>query len=280
MKLIADSGSTKTSWRLIGSRGSVQEVETSGMNPFFRTSEDIEQELNEKLLPLVQSVQSVFFYGSGIINEEKASIIRTALQQVFGEISIELHSDLVGAARSVCGEEPGIACILGTGSNACLFDGEKIIDNIPPLGFILGDEGSGTHFGKQLLGDFFKRIMPEDLQANFQGRFEINKDIVLEKTYRQPKSNQYLAGFSIFVSENIESCYCQQLVKQSFHQFIQRNVKTISGSDVFPINFVGSIAYFFREILKEVLNEEQLIVGKIIKEPVDGLISYHENKGV
>jgi len=276
MRLIADSGSTKTSWRAIKSDGDILCLETSGINPFFRSSSEIENELRENLLPVVPTAKSIYFYGSGIINAEKGRVVSSALQSIYGNIPIETHSDLLGAARSVCGDKPGIACILGTGSNACLYDGAKITDHIPPLGYILGDEGSGAFLGKQLLADYFKRVMPSGLQQRFYERFNINQNDVLERTYRQQKPNQYLAGFSPFLSENIEDPYCHMVIKSAFRLFLQRNVYSIPCAKEFPIHFVGSIASIFNTFLVEVIHEEGLALGSILKEPIDGLVLFHQ----
>jgi glucosamine kinase len=158
MKLIADSGSTKTAWKLIGNSGEIKNIKTSGFNPFFRTEEEIYQELGKTLLPETGTdIQQIYFYGAGIVNAEKGDIIRRALNRIYLEATIETHSDILGAARALFGNKPGIACILGTGSNVCLYDGEKITEGISPLGFILGDEGSGAVMGRKLLGDYFKK---------------------------------------------------------------------------------------------------------------------------
>ena len=175
MILIADSGSSKCSWRLISEKGDISAIYTSGINPFFRTTTSIYDELLLKLHPFSNlGVEKIFFYGSGIINDEKASIIRLALQKLFADARIELFSDVVAAARSIFGTSKGIACIVGTGSNACLYDGEKVVAGISPLGFILGDESSGAVLGKKLLGDYFKEVMPEPLRDKFAKKYQLN----------------------------------------------------------------------------------------------------------
>ena len=279
MKLIADSGSTKTSWRIIKSADEIVPVESAGINPFFRSSDDIERELREKLLPSTKNIKEVHFYGAGIINSEKAAIVVHALKQMYGEIPVNAHSDVVGAARSACGQTPGIVCILGTGSNCCYYDGKELVDSIPPLGFILGDEGSGAVMGKNLVGDYFKRVMPAELRDKFQDRFNFSKEEVLEKVYKQEKPNRYLAGFTLFLSENYEEHYCREFVGQNLKAFVERNVKSIDESLSLPIHFVGTVASVFQDILKDILAEENLTPGNIIKEPIDGLVKYHqENK--
>ncbi len=276
MKLIADSGSTKTSWRIINSTGEIISIETSGINPFFRSSNEIERELRKDLLPHAKNVQEIQFYGAGIINSEKAAIVVHALKQMYGEIPVKAYSDVVGAARSVSGFEAGVICILGTGSNACYYDGRDVISGIPPLGFILGDEGSGAAMGKNLIGDYFKKVMPEKLRVKFQERFNVSKESVLERVYRNEKPNLFLAGFTIFLSENYNETYCREFVRQNLRSFIKRNVKSIEESSRLPIHFVGTVAFVFQDLLKEVLKEEGLLIGRIIKEPIDGLVEYHQ----
>ena len=278
MKLIADSGSTKTSWRFIAANDNIITIHTSGINPFFRTSEDIERELRVNLLPYTDEVHEIYFYGAGIINNEKAAVVVHALKQIYGDILIEAQSDVVGAARSVSGDEPGIVCILGTGANACFYDGEELVDGIPPMGFILGDEGSGAVMGKNLLGDYFKRIMPEALRAKFEQQYQIRKETILERVYRQEKPNQFLAEFTPFLSENSEDEYCREFICRNLNAFVQRNIKMLPDSVKLPIHFVGTVAYVFQDYLKDLLSAEDLEIGKVIKEPIDGLVFFHQKK--
>ncbi len=278
MKIIADSGSTKTSWRIINNDGEIISTETSGINPFFRSSDDIERELRENLLPYTKNVEEIHFYGAGIINSEKAAIVVRALKQMYGEIPVNAYSDVVGAARSLSGNQAGIVCIIGTGSNACYYDGTNVVDAIPPLGFILGDEGSGAVMGKNLVGDYFKKVMPLKLRNKLQDRFDIVKEDVLERVYKQEKPNQYLAGFAVFLSENLEEKYCKDFIYKNLKAFVIRNVIKLNKSYRLPVHFVGTVAYVFQDLLKNILKEEGLTVGNIIKEPVDGLIKYHQEK--
>ncbi len=278
MKIIADSGSTKTSWRIINNDGKIISTETSGINPFFRSSDDIERELRENLLPYTKNVEEIHFYGAGIINSEKAAIVVRALKQMYGEIPVNAYSDVVGAARSLSGNQAGIVCIIGTGSNACYYDGTNVVDAIPPLGFILGDEGSGAVMGKNLVGDYFKKVMPLKLRNKLQDRFDIVKEDVLERVYKQEKPNQYLAGFAVFLSENLEEKYCKDFIYRNLKSFVIRNVIKLNESYRLPVHFVGTVAYVFQDLLKNILKEEGLTVGNIIKEPVDELVKYHQEK--
>lgn len=276
MKLIADSGSTKAAWKLIGNSGEVKDIKTSGINPFFRNEEDIFQELEKLLLPETgNAVQEIFFYGTGIINAEKGDIIKRALNRIYTKATIETYSDVLGAARALFGNKPGIACILGTGSNVCLYDGEKITGGVSPLGFILGDEGSGAVMGRKLLGDYFKEIMPPNLREEFTKRFNLTREEALNRVYRSEKPNQFLAQFTPFLSEHIESAYCQKLVQRNFMEFFERNVSKIPDYMNYPIGFIGSVAWHFSPILNDTAQIFGFEKTIIIKDPIDGLEKYY-----
>lgn len=276
MILIADSGSSKCSWRLISENGDISAVYTSGINPFFRTTTSIYDELLLKLHPFLKAgVERIFFYGSGIINDEKSSIIRIALQKLFTDARIELFSDVVAAARSIFGTSKGIACIVGTGSNACLYDGQKVVAGISPLGFILGDESSGAVLGKKLLGDYFKEVMPEPLRDKFALKYQLTKEEALQRVYKAEKPNHFLASFAPFLSEEISSEYAQNLLRTSLIEFFERNVTKIAGYSSYPIGFVGSIAFHFSALVLEVCAKYQMDCVSIRQEPMEGLIKYH-----
>lgn len=271
--LIADSGSTKTDWLLAETSTRIQ---TSGINPFFRTSEDIYQELEDELLPHVKGhLDAIYFYGAGIISQERGSVIQSALNQLFPGVYAETHGDVLGASRALFGSKPGIACILGTGSNTCLYDGEKVITGIPPLGFILGDECSGAVLGKKLLGDYFKNVMPTDVQTLFEKEFVVTEAEVLQKVYKEERPNQYLAGFTPFLSKYIEKQYCLQLVTSSITEFFERNVIQIPEAKEFPLGFVGSVAWNFRAFIQEMALVYGFNDPLILKSPVEKLKEYH-----
>ncbi len=275
MKLIADSGSTKTDWLFMEQDGGQFRLQTLGINPFFRSTNGIVTELRPVFATVNKQVDEVFFYGAGIVNAEKASVIEQALHQLFGEVPCHFFSDVVGAARASCGHEAGIACILGTGSNACYYDGGNVIVNIPPMGFIIGDEGSGAVMGRNLLSDYFKFVMPEELRLKFTARFQLTKDDVLNNVYKQSGANKYLAQFSVFLSEEITHEYCREFVEMNLRAFVVRNVKMLPKADTLPINFIGSVADAFQTILLDLLDKEHLISGKIMKEPILGLADFH-----
>lgn len=278
MKIIADSGSTKTSWKLIGHSGQSIDIITSGINPFFRSEEDIYQELIQHLLPESgPDIQEIYFYGAGIVNAEKGDIVRRALNRIYTQATIEAHSDVLGAARALFGHKPGIACILGTGSNTCLYDGEKITHGISPLGFILGDEGSGAVMGRKLLGDYFKEVMPIPLRDEFAKRYSITREEALNRVYRTEKPNQFLAQFVPFLSEHKNSAYCQGLVQQSFMEYFERNVVKLPHYTSYPIGFIGSVAWYFSHILNTTSSYFGFEETTIIKDPIDGLERYYSN---
>ena len=276
MKLIADSGSTKTNWCLVKDTGDHVFVKTPGLNPFFRSTTEIADILGQMVIPAIDGQpDEVFFYGAGVTNEEKAEVVKAALRIYFPHSLLEAESDLLAAARATCFREAGIACILGTGSNSCYYDGVKIADQISPLGFILGDEGSGAVMGKKLVGDYLKRIMPSDLREEFNRKFPMTMAEIMEKVYRQPRPNKFLAGFTHFLSDHIKNPWCHEFVKQNLKEFITRNVMGYDQAQESAIHFTGSLAYHFRDILFNVLEEAGLRPGHVLKDPMPGLISFH-----
>ena len=279
MILIADSGSTKTSWCLTDGIDFTEYCSTGGLNPFFRSTGNIVDEIQLKLIPKTgANIDQIFFYGAGIINPEKGDIVKNALHKLYPKAKIEVQSDLLAAARSTLGNEIGIACILGTGSNSCLYNGIEIIEHVPPLGFILGDEGSGSVLGRKLVGDFLKGVMPKNISEEFQNRFQITYADFMEGVYKNEKPNQFLAQFVPFVHENISNEYCVHLVEDSFQEFINRNISMYSGFREQDLSFVGSVAYYFQTQLKNVLNKNQLRLKTVLKEPLNGLLKFHTEK--
>lgn len=279
MILIADSGSTKTSWVYSDGENHLEKISTTGINPFFRTTEDIVTELQKDLIPKIKTeISKIYFYGAGVINEEKGDVIKFALEELFTSAKIEVCSDLLAAARGTLGNKKGIVCILGTGSNSCLYDGSNIVEHTSPLGFILGDEGSGAVLGRKLVGDYLKGLMPENITQKFQSQFPFSYAEFLERVYKKEKPNKFLAQFVSFLKIYINEAYCSELVENSFNEFIQRNIKQYSLFYDLRISFVGSVAWYFQEQLKTVVISNKLKLGKIEKEPLEGLTQYHLNK--
>lgn len=276
MILIADSGSTKTEWCIVR-KGVVKErLTTVGINPYFQSPEEISEELHKSLFPALKEfpIKEVFFYGAGCAFPEKNKILQDIICSEL-KARVEVYSDLMGAARSLCGMQPGIACILGTGSNSCLFDGVEILQHVSPLGFILGDEGSGAVLGKLLVGDCLKHRLPQPLVDKFMQQYELTPATILEKVYKQPFPNRFLAGLSRFLGENIHEQPIRNIVSGSFQSFFVRNVMYYKDMDKLPIHFTGSVAFYYQDILREVASELDLNIGIITQAPMEGLIQYH-----
>lgn len=277
MLLIADAGSTKTDWKIIENSKTISAIQTIGFNPVLVSSKLIINELKKSFdnSNFNHQVKSIYYYGAGCWNESTCSIVEKALKIIFPQAAIFVTNDLLGAAKSVCGNEAGVACILGTGANSCLYDGEKIIDNIPALGYIMGDEGSGAYLGKKLLQSYFYRSLPLALKEKLEKQYAISKQILLEKVYQNKGGNQYLATFAQFIIEEKKHPYLEQLIGDAFDTFIKSQLLKYPNIHNLPIHFIGSIAFFLKEILEKRLQENGLTLGKIIRQPIDGLVDYH-----
>ena len=282
MILIADSGSTKTDWCLCNQGTILCNIQTQGINPYHQSEEAIEAVLHEELLPQltqhsafnIQNSLYIVFYGSGCANETACNRIKKAIHKVLETKDITVHSDLLGAARALCGYEEGIACVLGTGSNSCLSNGKEIIANTPPLGYILGDEGSSAVLGRRLVGDCLKNQLPEAIRDEFLTEYGLTQEIILEKVYRQPLANRFLASLTPFLSKHREVPEVHKLLVESFTDFFVRNVKQYRRPWL-PIHFVGSIANAFPAELKEAAESLGMELGTIMRSPMEGLIKYH-----
>jgi glucosamine kinase len=257
--------------------GRDQQLEnTVGFSPFFHSAEEIRAIVSEQLIPKLNadSVREVYFYGTGVHDDYRAGIVSEALSSVFKNARIEVEHDLLGAARSVCGRNAGIACILGTGSNSCYYDGKDILDNVPSLGWLLGDEGSGTHLGKALLRAWFYRELPADLNAAFNAVCPEGQDAVKDRVYEKG-ANAFLASFTRFLGENIGHPFVQGLVSASLGEFLDRHVLKYNGYQHVPIHFVGSIAHHFRVVLEKCMDERKLKMGVVVRKPIYPLADYH-----
>jgi len=275
MILLADSGSTKTHWCVIDGGLIIKQIFTNGTNPFFQSVEEIAAEIGTNLVSQISgfAIDKIYFYGAGCAFPDKEQMIKTALQRYF-TADIEVGSDLLAAARGLCGEKQGIACIMGTGSNSCFYDGDKIIENISPLGFILGDEGSGSYLGKQLVGDCLKNQLPVALKEKFLLQYKLTPALILEQVYKKPFPNRFLASLSPFLLQNIEVPQVHELVLNAFIAFFRRNVMQYTNYRC-PISFVGSVAYYYKPVLEEAACTLDLTLGKVIQSPMPGLIDYH-----
>ncbi len=293
--LIADSGSTKTDWALVDEQGEVvTSCKTQGFNPIHQQDQDILDILSKELV-LDEQPQSVHFYGSGVTEAMKPRI-KSLLQQVFPEAMVEAEGDMLGAARALFGKKPGIACILGTGANSCLYDGERIVMNTPPLGYILGDEGSGAVLGKLFLNGIFKGSLPSTLKTRYLEWSGLDYPSIINKVYREPLANRYLASICPFISQTIaaydkyedgsdrqnEGMALHRMVLGSFNQFYENNLTPYlkyENLDVKEIGFVGSIAHYFELPLRNVIEDKHhLLITSILQAPMVGLVRYHSLK--
>lgn len=277
MLIIVDSGSTKADWQVINADGSRELHSTMGFNPFFHDEDRIETELNKSFVKDVNVVEAkkVYFYGAGCSDKMRCDIVKRGLERIFTNAeTIAVEHDLLGSARATCGMEAGIACIIGTGSNTCLYDGKDVIDNVSNLGYLLGDEGSGSHLGKLLIRAYFYRELPDDIIEFFHEEFGNNKRVILNKIYGDAP-NVYLASFAKFFSKHKSHFYIQKLANEAFAELTRRHILKYDGCHNVPIHFVGSVAYHFQDILKTTLEEHNLSLGVVIQKPIDALVDFH-----
>jgi len=279
MILIADSGSTKTHWCVVSGGIIKSVIFTDGINPFYQTDMEIIALLESQLVPKLANndIEQIYFYGAGCSFPDKKILISRALVRFFGNAIIDIQSDLLGAARSLFQHEKGIACILGTGSNSCYYNGVDVVENVSPLGFILGDEGSGAVLGKLFVADYLKNQLPEELKEKFFAQYELTPAVIMDSVYKKPFPNRFLSKFTPFLLENIEEPSIFNLVFDSFDAFFVRNVMQYPLEDI-QVGFVGSIAHYFRNTLEIVAFERGIQVSEVVQSPMGGLVKYHTNK--
>jgi N-acetylglucosamine kinase-like BadF-type ATPase len=275
MILIADSGSTKTDWCAACDGQPVDRVCGKGLNPYFQPEEEIGREAGRIWSQLADAhrMEAVYFYGAGC-TADKAAAVRQAIMRHVRVPHVEVNTDLLAAARGMCRHTAGIACILGTGSNSCFYDGRQIASSVAPLGFILGDEGSGAALGRQLAGDLLKNLMAPQLKEAFLEQFALTPAMIIDRVYRHPFPNRFLAGFIPFMAAHIHRPEIRRIVLDGFRSFFRRNVRQYDYLH-YPANFTGSVACVFREILAEAAAEMEIRIGTIVQSPLDGLIAYH-----
>jgi glucosamine kinase len=275
VKLIADSGSTKAEWCLIEGKKK-KTFFTQGLSPYFFTAAEIQTILEAELKHKLKQVpDEIFFYGTGCSNPANAKLVKTALKKVFPKSVIAVDHDLMGAAKALCGREKGIACILGTGSNSCFYNGKKIVKNSPGLGYVLGDEGSGAYLGKKVIQYYLYNTFDADLMDRFNAKFNTTNNEILEAVYKKPLPNRYLASYAVFLAENRGHYMIENIIEDSFNDFFFNHVYKYRESWTLPVNFIGSVAYGFRDVLKDMCNSYELQLGKVLQKPMDGLIKYH-----
>lgn len=274
--LIADSGSTKTQWCLLqGNKKKM--ISTQGISPYFMNDEALASILTKELLPKTGEIpiDEIFYYGTGCSNDTNVALIKRSLKKVYKIAKVSVQHDLLGAAKALCGNEKGIACILGTGSNSCFYNGKKVVKNSPGLGFILGDEGSGTHLGKKVLQHYLYKTFDAELMDKFEAKYPHNVDDMLDNVYKKPLPNRFLSSFVPFLVENRGHYMIENIIEDSINDFFFNHIYKYRESWTLPINFVGSVAFGFKDVLKQMCNDYELKLGTVIKSPMDGLVKYH-----
>ena len=280
MILVADSGSTKCDWVFTDGKSQRLSFHTMGFNPFFHNTELIESEIrkNTELAAVAPMVEHVFFYGAGASSASRNIIIEKALKAIFTKANVVVDHDLLGAVYATCGDEPGISCILGTGSNSCYYDGSVIHEVVPALGYVLGDEAGGTFYGKDLLRMFLYKELPEKIHNGLIERFDLTKEGIFEAIYNKPNPNVYLASFMRFLSDNSDEKWVRDFIYNGFSKFINIHIWKYENHKEVPVHFVGSVAYHFSDLLKEACKIHRINVGVITREPVINLVEYHLRK--
>jgi glucosamine kinase len=276
VKLIADSGATKAEWCWM--KGNKKEtVFTQGISPYFLSTDQIRQLLVTELKPSLRKdkIDEVYYYGTGCKNPVNVKSVGAAIEAVFPGAKVEVTHDLMGAARALCGHEKGVACILGTGSNSCYFNGKKIVKNSPGLGYVLGDEGSGAYLGKKVVQYFLYNTFDEDLRARFDAKYVTTAPEILDNVYKKPLANRYLASFALFLAENRGHYMVENILEDGLNDFFFNHICKYRESWTLPVHFTGGVAYGFSDVLKELCRNYELTLGKILKNPMEGLTEYH-----
>ncbi|WP_194972739.1 N-acetylglucosamine kinase [Aquiflexum lacus] len=277
MILIADSGASKTDWRVINKSGEIGQHRGIGFNPNYQTAEEMSNELQDDfLLDLRDDVEVIYYYGAGCASPKNRLQVNNALKGIFKRAEINVDHDLMAAARATCGHKPGIACILGTGSNSCDYDGELIIDKRPAPGYILGDEGGGAYIGRKFLQDFIHDEMPKKLRNQVIDKFQLDNNMIIENVYQRPFPGRYMASFCRFITEHISDPYCYMLYYNSFQDFFKKHVMKYDDYKKKPVSFVGSIAFYNSDILRSAAYDVDIHVNIVIEGPIAGLTLYHQ----
>jgi glucosamine kinase len=277
MKLIVDSGASKADWAFVENGKIVKTIRSSGISPIFHSSEDVFNLVSDTFSneSLVNQVERIFFYGAGCIKGHNTEIVESGLHEFFKNLKIDVQSDMIGAARALFGEKAGIACILGTGTNSCKYDGTSITERIPTLGFILGDECSGAYFGKILINNYFKKNMPSDLAKEFMDEYKLGENEVLDRVYKQAYPNRYLASFTYFLKKHQGNPYVKKMLADAFQVFTSNNIAKYVNYRKYPIGLVGSIAFHFSGIFEQIAHKNGIKIVKILERPIEGLAEYH-----
>lgn len=279
MILIADAGGTSIKWRMIAADGDIRQAVTEGYNAYAHKVDKFRNSLQHMVKQLNPvNLDKVFFYGAGISSALNKQLVLTELEHLVKSNHYEINHDLLACARSLLGDQPGIACILGTGSNSCYYDGVEIIENKPSLGYIIGDEGSGNALGKELLRLYFRDSLPEDLHTKFEKRYPITTDELLIRVYTDREGPDFLAGFTKFLFDHMRHPFVYQIIYKEFDKFFSNVISQYKNADHSVINFSGSIAFYYANILRQVGNDKGYTVKTIVEDPIAGLSLYHQNK--
>lgn len=276
MILVCDSGSTKADWMVAANGKVINEIYTKGINPFFHSEIMILDSLNssEEMVKIKDEVKNVYFYGAGCSSDDRNAIVERALQRFFSRASVLVDHDILASALATCGDSEGIACIIGTGSNSCYYDGKQIYHNNYGLGFILGDEASGSYFGKKLLTLYLYHRLPADILKDFEEKWKFDKDAIINRVYHEADANVWLASFARFLTERKNHPWVNDLVKKGMHEFLELYVCGYERYEAMPVHFVGSIAFEFEDILRETGMARGLHIDKIMRKPIQGLTEY------
>lgn len=274
--LLADSGATKAEWCLLNGRKK-QTIITAGISPYFLSTAEIRELVQAEVAKAIGkvTVEKLFFYGTGCANPENAKSVKKGLQTVFPSASISVNTDLMAAARALCGKEKGIACILGTGSNSCFYNGKTITKNSPGLGYVLGDEGSGAYLGKKVLQYYLYETFDEDLRSRFDAKYVTNRVEILDNVYKKPLPNRYLASFTMFLAENRGHYMIENIIEDGLNDFFFQHLNKYNEIWKYPVSFVGSVADGFKDVIQSLCASYEFELGKILKNPMQGLVNYH-----
>lgn len=277
VRLIADSGATKCEWCVLDNGKKAKTIITQGISPYFLTGPQINELLTKELLPKLKKfqVKEVFFYGTGLANPKNVTVVKSVLKKLFPTAKTEVQNDLLAAARALCGKSKGVACILGTGANSCFYNGKKMVKNSPGLGYVLGDEGSGAYLGKKVIQYYLYNTYDEELKNAFEKKFRVTPMEILEHVYKKPLANRYLASYAIFLAENRGHYMIENIIEDGLNDFFFTHLYKYRESWTHPIHFVGSIAFGFKDVLKDLCNTYELELGRVLKAPMQGLIEYH-----
>jgi glucosamine kinase len=278
IKLIADSGSTKAEWCLLDGKKK-KTIFTQGISPYFLSLTEVVDILEKELKPKMKGVSPsiIHFYGTGCSNPSNVKMIKQALKKIFPKATITVDHDLMGAAKALCGDQKGVACILGTGSNSCYFNGKKILKNSPGLGYVLGDEGSGAYLGRKVIQYYLYNTFDPDLMDRFKAKFNIGAVEILDAIYKQPMPNRFLASFAVFLSENRGHYMIENIIEDGINDFFFTHICKYTESWTLPIHFIGSVADAFKDVIKDMCDSYELQLGKILKNPMEGLVKYYAN---